>query len=154
MNWNPKQLHDEFLAAAKAGNIELTSNAIEIEIQPMPHTQPSLPKNTRAVYVFSTKTQVLKVGKVNPKSGARYTSQHYDPNRSNSNLAKSILNDQNIGLKHELNEDNVSNWIMENTDKVNFLFNADAVNPWIFNLFEVFVQCKLKPIYEGPASQR
>ena len=142
------------LAAAKGGKIEIPSDAISIEIQPMPHTPPSLPQNTRAVYVFSTDTHVLKVGKVNPKSGARYTSQHYDPKRSNSNLAKSLLKDQDTVREHGLNEENVSDWIKKNTDRVNFLFDADVVNPLLLNLFEAFVQCKLSPIYEGPENQR
>ena len=156
MNWNPKQLRDDFLAAAKGGKIEiLPGTIICIKPQYKPHKPPSnLPENTRAVYVFSTDTHVLKVGKVNPNTKARYTSHHYNQKSSDSNLAKSLLEDQNIVQEHELNKENVSDWIMKNTNRVNFLFDADVVGPLLLNLFEAFVQCKLSPIYEGHKSQR
>ena len=152
MIWNPEQLWGDFLAAAKGGKIEIPPDAVKIKTRPMPHTRPSFPKNTKAVYVFSTDTQVLKVGKDSSQTGTRYTNHHYNPKSSNSNLAKSLLEDQDIVQEHGLNENNVGEWIMANTDRVNFLFDADVVSTWVLNLFEAFVQCRLEPRYEGPES--
>jgi hypothetical protein len=58
---------------------------------------------------------------VGPKSQARYTSQHYNPQSSNSNLAESLLSvGSELGLS-ELSESNASTWIKNNVDRVNFL---------------------------------
>ena len=63
-----------------------------------------------AVYVFSEKSQVLKVGKVGPNSQARYTSQHYNPKSARSTLAKSLLKERVSFSGYDVNEGNVSAW--------------------------------------------
>ena len=148
MNWEPEELLDDFLIAAKSGKIEIPPNVICIEKLPMPHERPNLPQGKMAVYVFSTKTCVLKVGKVNPGSEDRYKNQHYRPKGANSTLAKSLLIDKN----RNLSEKDISNWIRKNTDRVNFLIDED-VDQFVLSLLEAFLQCRLQPIYEGPANQ-
>ncbi len=153
MNWKPKELLDDFLIAAKSGKIEIPPNVICIEKLLMPHERPNLPQGKMAVYVFSTETCVLKVGKVNPGSGDRYKYQHYRSKGANSTLAKSLLADKNTCGRCNLSEKNISDWIQKNTDRVNFLIDAD-IDQFVLGLLEAFLQCRLQPIYEGPANQR
>lgn len=153
MNWDPEKLRDDFLIVAKLGGIGIQPSDIGIETLTMPHKPPrNLPKGKMAVYVFSNKECVLKVGKAGSRSQARYTSQHYNPGSAPSTLAASILKDENSVQRYGLNEKNISNWIKESTDRVNFLLDAD-MGKWVLNLLEAFVQCRLQPHYEGFASQ-
>jgi hypothetical protein len=153
MNWDPEKLRDDFLIVAKLGGIGIQPSDIGIETLTMPHKPPSnLPKGKMAVYVFFNKEYVLKVGKAGSRSQARYTSQHYNPGSAPSTLAASILKDENSVQRYGLNEENISNWIKESTDRVNFLLDAD-MGKWVLNLLEAFVQCRLQLRYEGFASQ-
>ena len=149
MNWKPKELLDDFLIAAKSGKIEIPPNAICIEKLLMPHERPTLPEGKMAVYVFSTETCVLKVGKLTQGSGNRYRNQHYTSKGAPSTLAESLLTDKN----RNLSEKDISDWIQKNTDRVNFLIDAD-IDQFVLGLLEAFLQCRLQPIYEGPANQR
>ena len=51
-----------------------------------------------------------------------------------------------------MNEANVSDWIKENTDRVDFILDAD-LGVRVLTLLEAFVQCRLQPRVEGFASQ-
>ncbi len=154
MDCKPGQLLDDFLAAARRGGINISQNAIGFEILPMPHNPPSrLPKGKVAVYIFSDKERVLKVGQVGPNSQSRYTSHHYNPDSSGSNLSKSLLEDEHARKKYGLTQETVGEWVKKNTDRVNFIIDADCYGP-VLNLFEAFVQCRLNPLYEGRASRR
>ena len=154
MDCKPKQLLDDFLAAAKRGGIEISQNAINFETLTMPHKPPSpLPKGKVAVYIFSDSECVLKVGQVGPNSQPRYTSHHYNPVSSGSNLSKSLLEDEYAKRKYNLSRETVGEWIKQNTDRVNFIVDAGYYGP-VLNLLEAFVQCRLDPIYEGHVSQR
>ena len=148
MNWKPKELLDDFLIASKSGKIEIPPNVICIQELLMPHERPTLPQGKMAVYVFSTETCVLKVGKVNPGSGLRYKYQHYNPKGANSTLAKSLLADKNVCQRGNLSEKNICDWIQKNTDRVNFLIDED-IDQFVLSLLEAFLQCRLQPIYEG-----
>ena len=68
--------------------------------------------------VFSDKDRVLKVGKAGQNSNARYMSQHYNPRSSQSNLANSLLKDEDAVQRYSINKENVSAWIKQNTDRV------------------------------------
>ena len=46
-----------------------------------------------------------------------------------------------------------SDWIGENTDRVNFILDAKA-GPYVLALLETFAQCRLKPVYEGRRNPR
>ena len=106
-----------------------------------------------AVYEFLWRDVCLKVGKVGPNSQARYTSQHYSPSSSNSNLAKSIVSARaDLGVP-DITESNVGAWIKSNVDRVNFLLDAEWGIP-VLTLLESFLQCRLRPRFEGLESQR
>ncbi len=143
----------EFLQVAALAGACLRESDIQVEVLEAPHQPPSrLPAGKMAVYVFTYGNSVLKVGKAGPRSGARYTSQHYNPNSARSSLVGSLLKGGEIGAVG-LTPDAAERWIKENTDRTNFLLDIECGVP-ILTLLEAFLQCKLKPRFEGFASQR
>jgi hypothetical protein len=132
----------------------ITPKDVEIRICEAPHTPPSsLPQDKMAVYLFFYRGQCLKVGKVWCKSIARYTSHHYHPKSSNSNLAKSILESpDSIGISCPQSTC-VGDWIKTNTDRINVLFPVDWGTGFL-TLAEAFLQCWLRPVYEGFKTQK
>lgn len=111
-----------------------------------------------AVYVFYLKDGVdfskdnrfFKIGRVGPKSTARFDGQHYNPDSSKSNLAKSIMQDK---TKLNLKFDDVRDFIRNNFIRINILFLETA--PEFSNeLAEAILHYKYKPLFEGPESQR
>jgi hypothetical protein len=148
------KLISDFLHAAELAGLGIKQRDIHIENLPAPHVPPRiLPSGKMAVYVFHWGDRCLKVGKVGPKSQARYTSQHYNPKSSNSNLAKSILKDRAILGITEIDENTVRNWVKQNTDRVNFLVPERFGIP-LLSLLEAFLQCRLKPCFEGFDTQK
>lgn len=149
-----KKLVDDFRQVAALAGVNIEQRDITVEELPAPHTPPSqLPMGKMAVYVFNWKGTCLKVGKVGAKSQARYVSQHYNPNSSKANLAKSILSDQELSKTAGLSEENIGYWIKRNTDRVNFLLSESQGMP-VLTLLEAFLQCRLLPRFEGFGSQR
>ena len=147
-------LLDDFRKVVALAGVFLPPAALSFEVLPAPHIPPSvLPKGKAAVYVFIWNGVCLKVGKVGPKSQARFTSQHYSPASSNSNLAKSLVAGQGkIGVSG-ITESNVGAWIKTNVDRVNFLLNVECGIP-VLSLLESFLQCRLHPAFEGFETQR
>lgn len=86
---------------------------------------------------------------VGPKSGARFNTQHYKPDSSLSNLAKSILNDEE--MMSLVDKSDIGKRIKDNTNKVDVLISSTeskTKNKVIFNLIEGLLQFKLGPRYE------
>ena len=154
MIWNPQSALSDFRIVAKLAGTQLADGDVQIEEMPAPHVAPlRLPSGMMAVYVFSKKADVLKVGKVGPKSGARYTYRHYNPGSAISTLAGSLLADRGQRDLINLNEANISGWIKANIDRVNFILR-ESLGIQVHSLLEAFLQCRLKPRYEGFSSQR
>jgi hypothetical protein len=150
-----EQLIAEFRAVAQIAGLSLSESDLVAEIHPAPHQPPrNLPDGKTAVYVYCTSERCLKVGKAGPKSKARYTSQHYQPDSAPSTLARSLLGAKTeFSLPDSIDSSNIGEWIKQNTYRVNILLNA-ATGANALNLLEAFVQCKLDPRFEGFASQR
>ena len=148
------QLAAEFVKVASIAKIPISLSEIEIDWG-APHEAPrSLPAGRLAVYVFMYGDQCLKVGKAGSKSHARYCSQHYGLNAP-STLAKSLIKYQErLPIGDLLNESNVKAWILKNTERVNFLIPEKYDIAAALSLFESFLQCRLRPEFEGFASQR
>lgn len=143
----------DFLTVAKLSGVQLPDDAVEVQIMASPHIPPTrLPAGKMAVYVFTHGDETLKVGKVGAKSQARYTSQHYIPGSAKSTLAASILADHGRILLTEAEIAQVGSWIRANVDRVNFLID-ERHGMRVLGLLEAFVQCCLKPRYEGFKSQ-
>lgn len=153
MTTDLNNLASKFRECAQLAGIVVPETAIVLEKILAPQNKlSSLPKGCFAVYVFFWNGQCLKVGKVGQNSQARFKSQHYRPSSSRSNLAKSILAyKKEIGLS-DLTEETVGDWIKENTERVNFVLDAQLGVP-VLTLLEVFLQCALRPRFEGFASQ-
>jgi len=144
----------DFKKVAALAGIDISATALVVESAPAPHVPPSsLPKGKMAVYAFFCRGECLKVGKVGPKSQARYTSQHYIPHSSNSNLAKSLLAARTEMELLDLQDSEIGAWIQSNVDRFNFLLDARC-GIAALTLLEVFLQCRLKPRFEGFASQQ
>lgn len=146
-------LTEDFKKVSLLAGFNLPENAITTESLSAPHIPPTLPEGKMGVYVFIFNNHCLKVGKVGPESGNRYRHQHYNPKSSNSNLAKSLLMEQDkIGIDN-LTENDVGYWIKDHTDRLNFIMNNE-LGIQILTLLEVFIQCRLNPLFEGFNSQR
>jgi hypothetical protein len=147
-------LLEDFLKVAQLAGVSLTPTSISFEVLSAPHKPPSnLPVGKAGVYVFAWKDQCLKVGKVGSKSKARFTSQHYNPGSSVSNLAKSVLRDfEKLGLTG-INESNAGDWVKDNCHRINFFVDVSC-GISVVTLLEVFLQCRLNPRYEGFLSQK
>ena len=154
MEWDSLQLLDDFLIVAELAGVKIQHGTVGVETLSMPHKPPSnLPKGKMAVYVFSDKDRVLKVGKAGRRSQARYTYQHYNPNSASSSLAKSLLMDEDATIRYNINEKNVNAWLKKNTDRVNYILDAN-LGIRTLTLLEAFIQCRLEPVYEGFVTQR
>ena len=154
MTWTPEDVLAEFATVARLAGVSLKPGDMRVEELPAPHAPPTrLPGGHMAVYVFSLGAEVLKVGKVGPKSQARYTSQHYNPGSAQSTLAASMIGDaERLGLG-DAERASIGSWIRSNVDRVNILIPADHGVP-VLTLLESFLQCRLRPRYEGFRSQR
>ena len=120
---------------------------VEVSDSGCPHGRPKLPEGKKAIYLFSYNKTFLKIGIAGVNSGSRFENQHYNSDSSNSNLAKSILNDGDM-QKYELNKENVGDWILNNVHRANILIDGE-VDDLTVKLLESFLHCKLKPKYEG-----
>ncbi len=150
---SPQDIARDFTAAAALAGVPIPSSEIEIVELTAPHRRPSsLPKGKLAVYAFIYGERCLKVGKAGQRSAARYCSQHYGMSAP-STLAKSLLaNQSRIGVSG-LSEENVGEWICQNTRRVNFLLPSSR-GIFLLSLLEAFVQCRLNPEFEGFENQR
>ncbi len=148
------ELLEDFHKVAQLAGVSLTPGSVSCEVLPAPHKPPSnLPVGKAGVYVFLYNEQCFKVGKVGSKSKARFTSQHYNPKSSVSNLAKSVLGDfEKLDLKG-INELNVGDWVKDNCHRINFYISVEC-GVSALNLLEVFLQCRLNPVFEGFSSQQ
>ncbi len=52
-----------------------------------------------------------------------------------------------------LNEDNISDWIKNNTRRIDIFIDSE-LRISVLNLLEAYLQCKFKPKYEGFESQK
>jgi len=140
------------IQVASLADLEVNKNQVEIIDRGCPHTPKGLPEGKMGIYMFKCGDSFLKIGKASSKSNARFRSQHYAPNRSQSNLAKSILNDPSM-RKYNLNDESVGTWIEQNVRRIDLLIDS-SVGIFVLNLFEAFLHCKYNPKYEGFENQR
>ena len=156
-----KALVSDFQRVATIAGIQLCPAGVLAEFLPAPHHRPSkLPAGRTAVYVFLVGDICLKVGKAGPNSHARFTSHHYNPKSSNSNLASSILSgiDKLMAAVppethesiHTTDGSSIGKWIERNCSRAHVYLGASLGDSPLC-LLEDFVRCRLKPIYEGKA---
>lgn len=146
-------LADSFYKVAALAGKPLPEGAIEVRYWGAPHTIQYLEENKMAVYVFVLNGMCLKVGKVGPKSQARYVSHHYNPSSSQSNLAKSLLAHRHKAQFAMVPENDLGDWIKEKVERTNFILDKNIGIPAL-NLLESFLQYRLDPYFEGFESQQ
>ena len=151
---DPQALIRDFVQVARLSGFAIGAEAVTHEVLPAPHKPHTLPKDNQAVYVFSLAPPgltILKVGRVGPRSNARFMSQHYNPNSSRSNLAKSLLWHQEtwsqLGIA-TLDEATVGDWLKTHTARDHFYLNAGQ-SKLLLNLLESFMHGRLRPLFEG-----
>lgn len=141
-------LSDFQVVSELAGN-PVTFGADNVEFCPAPHRQPpTLPKGMMAVYGFWWNGEWLKIGKAGPNSNARYTSQHYNPRSSRSNLAHSLETDEKMVGVPGFDPSNPGIWIKSATSRVNILLPSER-GTGLLALLEAFMHVRLRPRYEG-----
>ncbi len=153
MSIDSRSITDAFRKVAELANVQMAATDLRIEELPAPHRPTGLPPGSMAVYVFSYGRTTLKVGKAGPNSDARFRSQHYNPRSAASTLAASILKNPTPVGNPAVDDDSVGDWIRENADRVNFIL-PERVGIEVLTLLEAYIQCRLKPVYEGFQSQR
>ena len=143
----------DFRKAVNLAGVALAEDEIEVKSLPAPHQPPRpLTSGEMAVYVFLFQGRVLKVGKVGPKSQARYVSQHYNAGSAPSTLAASLLKrGPEVGLP-AVDSNEMPEWIKKNTDRINFIMKAER-GMHVLTMLEAFLQCRLRPVFEGFPSQ-
>jgi hypothetical protein len=139
----------DFREVASLARADFVIDQIIIEITPRPHRAPaSLPIGRMAVYAIFLNGQALEVGKVGPKSAARYTSQHYNPGSAQSTLARSVLaSPERVGAVG-LDSKAAGDWIKNHTDRANLLLPVPLGGP-VLSLLEAFLHVRWKPVFEG-----
>jgi hypothetical protein len=144
----------KLMEALTLAGVIVNTNQIEIDDWDCPHKPESLPKGKMAVYTFFYEDRCLKLGKVGPNSSPRYQSQHYFPEKSRSNLAKSVLSDKVFleNLPDSINTDTIGDWLKRKTRRINMLFD-ESLGPFVLNFAEAFLQVYFKPKYEGFKNQ-
>lgn len=101
-----------------------------------------------AVYAFFYQERCLKCGQAGPNSAARFTSQHYNPKSSVSNLAATLLkHGREIGLP-KIPSTEIREWIKSNTGRVNVLLPV-TIDKRLLNFTEAFFHLCWKPLFEG-----
>lgn len=139
-----------FIIVSQLAGVPITPQEFIVEYLEAPHKPPArLPQDKMAVYGFYYKKEGkwLKIGMAGPKSNARYTSQHYNPNSARSSLAKSLLHDQDIRSSENFNDMNISSWIKANCNRVNILMDS-KYDSKLLALLEAFLHVRLRPRYE------
>lgn len=149
-NWQKEmdKALEDFIRVSELAGINLKSDDLIVEYQTSPHRQPTcLPKSKMAIYAFWWNDKWLKIGKVGPNSGPRYTSQHYTGSAM-STLSGSLANDPKMKNVREFNINNPGEWIKKTTCRVNILIPLEKGNH-LLSLLETFLHARLKPYYEG-----
>jgi len=159
LSLDPNEMVETFIEVARLALVQFGKHEVQPEIMLAPHRRPTaLPPGTQVVYAFLVGNVCLKVGKAGLKSQARFTSQHYSVNAATSTLAKSIISNKSALFAvlpasyrpnvEAVNEASVGSWIESNASRFH-IFIPSAAGQFPLRLLEGFVQCRLKPIFEG-----
>lgn len=115
------------------------------------HIPLALPTNSAAVYIFKWNNFYLKVGKVNANSNARYQSQHYNPDSSPSNLARTLRGETEFHAMAaiiEPNDNRWGDWIKTNTTRYNIIIPSNLGKNFV-HFAEAFFILKCTPMFEN-----
>jgi|GEM_PF-1846489 len=142
---------DDFIVALNMAGGSLDKTKIKIYDLGCPHDPNKLPDGKMAIYIFKKGKTYLKIGKVGPNSNPRFYSQHYNKKGAKSNLANSLLNDEEM-KRYKLDETKIESWIKGNTHRIDILLDMKIgykKEIFVLNYLESFLHCKFNPKYEG-----
>lgn len=153
-------VEDFALEANGLGSLKGWPTSIEYERLPAPHRQTGLRTDHGAVYVFATGSELaaradcgwraLKVGRVGPRSDARFRSQHYRPGSARSTLAGSLLITPVLwswlGVE-SLDSSTIKTWMLTNLERHHLYVPQDSAE--LIPMLERFVRGRLGPVFEG-----
>ncbi len=155
-------LVEDFGVAATAAGVEGWPCEIRTEILRAPHHHPALPAGFCAVYIFALAYEygestpagpgaVLKVGRVGPASGPRFTYQHYG-SAAPSTLAKSLVRYRImwpwLGID-AMDESSVKPWMLRHLDRGHLY--VPAGHDLVLASLEVYVRARVGSVFEGAA---
>ncbi len=139
---------EAFREVATLGGEPLRAEDLEAEYLAAPHLPPArLPTGKMAIYAFWGDGCWLKVGKVGPNSGPRYTSQHYNPKSAPSTLARSIGYCARIPFRPDFDPDLPGNWIKSHCHRANVLLPVTSSSE-LLSCLEAFLHLRLRPRFE------
>lgn len=158
----PRTLVTDFASAASAAGLEGWPCDIATEVLPAPHRPPVLRTGFGAVYVFALGSDygretpagpgaVLKVGRVGPASGPRFSYQHYGSS-ARSTLAKSLVRYKIMWpwLGIDMIDDlAVKSWMLRHLDRAHFY--VPAGHDVVLASLEVYVRARVGSVFEGAA---
>ncbi len=142
-----KNTISNFIEALALSGKQIDINKIKINNLGCPHDPTPLPSGNMAIYIFIHGDIVYKIGKVGPKSNARFQTQHYFPESSKSNLAKSLLDDETSPCCN-LPPTEIGSWIKQNLTRIDLMLDSN-IDVSVLNFFEAFLHCRYVPKYEG-----
>jgi hypothetical protein len=157
-----KALVEDFGVAATAAGVEGWPCEIRTEILRAPHHHPALPGGFGAVYIFALAYDygestpagpgaVLKVGRVGPASGPRFTYQHYG-SAAPSTLAKSLVRYRImwpwLGID-AMDKSSVKSWMLRRLDRGHLY--VPAGHDLVLASLEVYVRARVGSVFEGAA---
>ncbi len=111
------------------------------------HKKIKLDEGKIGCYVFIYRNKALKIGKAGLGSKDRFRYQHYLIKGAGSTLAKSLYGERKK-LKINSSKKMISNWILKNTNRANFILD-EFNDGYLLNFFEAFLIVSLKPRYES-----
>ena len=110
----------DFAQVAALARATIPLDQVRFEILGTPHRAKPLPLGKMAVNSFFLNERALKVGKVGPNSGPRFTYQDYTGSAP-STLSGSILSNQGRVGALGLDSKTAADWIRANTDRIDIL---------------------------------
>lgn len=138
-----------FITVAELAGDPISRGDLTVCYLDAPHHSPThLPDGKMAVYGFWGEGTWLKIGKVGPKSAARYTFQHYHAGSARSTLAGSLAKDTRMLEVEGFDPTKPGEWIRALTHRVNILMPATR-RPALVALLEAFLHLRLGTRYEG-----
>ncbi len=146
-------IKDTLFSIAQLLGRAFPAHSVEVIDRGVPHAAPTLPNGKMGIYMFACHDVILKIGKVGPKSNARFHTQHYLPTSTQSNLARSILADKDFCAEHGVDTQDIKNWMLNHLRRVDILLDEE-LGMSTLDLFEMCLQYQYLPKYEGFTSQR
>lgn len=137
----------DFRKVARLAHIIAPFDQMRSQILIKPHKAKTLPMEHTAIYAFFLDGRALKVGKVGPNSGPRFTYQHYTGSAQSTLRGSLLSNRQKVGAQ-DLVDETAADWICNRTDRVDLLIPATFGMPFL-SLLEALLHARWKPMFEG-----